>query len=370
VVNLKNFNWITGLFIISYHLLLLSLLPVYILRENPSIALIMTAVVVGAITSLGMTAGYHRYFAHRSYVLYKVGEKIILFLGALSVQGSALRWVYDHRIHHRYVDTEKDPYSIKKGFWYAHMGWLFKKNKCINPIVVPDLIKNKAVMFQHKYYGWLVLATNLAVVIVGDIFFKDLLGAFVLLFLARLFCTHHTTWFINSWAHTMGDKPYSQEHSAVNNAALAFFTFGEGYHNYHHTFPSDYRNGVSWYQYDPTKIVIWCLAKIGMVKNLRKVELPLIKRKMILEDQRVMLEIIKKMSQQKWKDVEEQIKKVADSLNAKLLERYTLMMKCRVQKKEERRKLKLKIKALKRNIQEEYKVWITVCNKIITKKIA
>ena len=271
---MKNFNWVTGLFIISYHILLFSLLPIYIVMASPSIAIIITAIVLGAITSLGITAGYHRYFAHRSYNLNKIGEIIVMGLGALSVQGSALQWVYDHRLHHRYVDTEKDPYSIKKGFWYAHMGWLFKKNKDIDPVVVPDLIKNKIIMFQHKYYGWLVLATNLAVVIVGGIIFKGLLGAFVLLFLARLFCTHHTTWFINSWAHTIGDKPYSQEHSAVNNAVLAFFTFGEGYHNYHHTFPSDYRNGVRWYQYDPTKILIWILSKIGVAQKLIKIEMP------------------------------------------------------------------------------------------------
>ncbi len=332
--------------------------------------MILTAIVIGIVANMSITVGYHRLFAHRAYTMNKIGEVGILGLGTLAVQGSALEWAHDHRLHHQYVDTEKDPYSIKKGFWYAHMGWLFEKGKGIDEKIIPDLMEKKAVVFQHRHYALLMTLANLLVVLTVGWIFHDVFGAVVIVFLARLFVTHHTGWFINSWAHMFGSKPYSKEHSAVNNALLAVFTFGEGYHNYHHTFPSDYRNGVRWYQYDPTKIVIWCLAKIGVVRNLRKVELPLIKRKMILEDQRVVLEKIKNIGQQKWKDLEEQIKKIADSLNIKLLERYALMMKYRLQRKEKRREIKVKLKALKKNIQEEYKVWISICNKIVAKKVA
>ena len=278
-------------------------------------------------------------------------------------------WAHDHRLHHRYVDTEKDPYSIKKGFWHAHMGWLFRKGKIIDEKVIPDLMGKKAVVFQHKHYALLMILANLVVVLIAGWIFHDFFGAVVLVFLARLFITHHTGWFINSWAHMFGSRPYSKEHSAVNNTLLALFTFGEGYHNYHHTFPSDYRNGVRWYQYDPTKIVIWCLAKIGIAKDLKKVELPLIKRKMILEDQRVVLEKIKTLGHKKWRELEEQIKRIAESLSAKLLKKYALMVEYRTKKKEERKEMKLRLKALKKNIQDEYKVWIKICSKVLARKI-
>ena len=362
-----EFNWTTGIFIIGYHLLVFALFPLYVIFWEVSLGLIITTIVAGSIANFTITAGYHRYFAHRTYELSKMGEKIVLLLGALSVQGSVLQWAHDHRIHHRYVDTEKDPYSIKKGFWYAHMGWLFKKNKIIDNTVVPDLVNNKAVMLQHKYYGWLVLVVNLLLVLVTGAIVQDFFGAFVMVFLIRLFCTHHLTWFINSWAHMFGSKPYSEEHSAVNNELVAVFTFGEGYHNYHHTFPSDYRNGVRWYQYDPTKVLIWCLSKVGITKNLKKVEFPLIKRKLILEDERRVLEKIKILGQQKWKKVEVRVKKITESLSNKLLEKYKLVLVYKTKKAEERKEIKNKLKKLGHSIKMEYKIWSKICNKVLTK---
>ena len=370
MIQTKNVDWVNTIFIVSYHLLLLSLLPIYFIFNTPSFGLIVTTIILSILISFSITAGYHRLYAHQAYDLNKIGEFLILAFSTLAIENSALQWSRDHRMHHRYVDTEKDPYSIKQGFWHAHMLWVLKKNyeRTSDYGLVPDLVKNKAVMFQHKYYTALVILGNLAVIGLLSWIFKDLFGVMVIACLARVFLIHHMTWLINSLAHMLGSRPYSKEHSAVNNAVLALFTFGEGYHNYHHTFPSDYRNGVRWYQYDPTKIVIWCLAKIGMAKNLKKVELPLIKRKMILEDQRMVLERIRVLSQKKWKEVEKQVKKAAESLNAKLLERYALMMKYKLKKREERKEMKLKIRALKKSIQEEYKNWIRVCSRILVTK--
>lgn len=368
-MKIKDFNWSTGSFVIGYHLLLVVVLPIYLSTKTPSLAIILTTVIVGSLCGLTITAGYHRLYTHRAYEINEVGEWIILGMGALALENSVLQWANDHRNHHQYVDTEKDPYSIKKGFWYAHIVWLFKKGDGIDKAMVPDLISDKAVMFQHKYYAIITAIANIGVILMTGWLFKDFLGAVALVFLSRVFVVHHLTWFINSLAHTVGSKPYSKEHSAVNNAAIAFLTFGEGYHNYHHTFPSDYRNGVRWYQFDPTKIVIWCLAKIGMAKNLKKVELPLIKRKMILEDQRVALEKIKMLGRGKWSMIEGQVKRAAESLSAKLLEKYSLVREYRAKKKEERKEMKLKLKALKRSIREEYKIWIKLCGRVLTRKL-
>ncbi len=137
-------------------------------------------------------------------------------------QGSALHWAFDHRLHHAYVDTDRDPYSIKKGFWYAHFLWILEKPQKIDPKVVPDLMKNRLVQFQHRYIGFLMVFTNVMTFIIVGWLSNDYLGAFFLATWTRLFVLHHFTWFINSLAHTWGDKPFCQEQSAVNNTLLLF----------------------------------------------------------------------------------------------------------------------------------------------------
>ncbi len=368
---MRNIDWVNTSFIVSYHLLLLSLLPIYLVFNTPSLGLIVGTVILSILISFSVTAGYHRLYAHRAYDINKLGEFFILAFGTLAIENSVLQWSRDHRMHHRYVDTEKDPYSIKEGFWHAHMLWVLKKNdeRTSDYSVVPDLLSDKAVMFQHKYYAILVILGNLAVIGLFSWLFKDLFGVIVIACLARVFLIHHMTWFINSLAHTFGSKPYSNEHSAVNNAVIAFLTFGEGYHNYHHTFPSDYRNGVRWYQFDPTKIVIWSLAKIGIAKNLKKIELPLIKKRMIVEDERKILEKIRAGSQKKWKEMEARVKNTAESLTTKLSQAYTLWLQYKTGKtKQEKMERKLQLKVLKKSIRQEYKMWLLLCNQVIIGK--
>lgn len=224
------------------------------------------------ITGISVTAGYHRSYSHNAYKLNnKVAEVCLLFLATMAGQGSAIRWSFEHRHHHAYVDTDRDPYSIKKGFWFAHILWLFRKQDPVDPKVVSDLFKSPLLAFQHKYYPWLFFGTNAFVFAVTGWVFGDFLGAFVLSWWARLFFSHHTTWCINSLAHFWGSQSFSKELSAVDNYVLSIITFGEGYHNYHHTFANDYRNGIRWYHFDPTKWLIWTLSKLGMAQNLRKV---------------------------------------------------------------------------------------------------
>ena len=122
------------------------------------------------------------------------------------------------------------------GFW--------KKPQPIDPKVVPDLLKNKMVAFQHKYYELIMVFTNALVCVFMGWLLNDYWGAFFVVTWFRIFVLHHCTWFINSLAHTWGDKPFCQEQTAVNNYVLALLTFGEGYHNFHHVYANDYRNGI------------------------------------------------------------------------------------------------------------------------------
>lgn len=274
-----------GAFLIGYHVALLVMVPLFIIKFGvPSLGIILSTFVLFALSGLAITAGYHRYFSHRSFKTNPIVESILLFFGTVAVQGSALRWSYEHRIHHAYVDSDKDPYSIKRGFWYAHVLWLFDEPQEINPKLVGDLLKNKRIMFQYKYYAPLVLIANALVVLATGYLFHSFLAAFIFVGLFRMFLLHHFTWFINSLAHTWGSQMFSREHSAVDNYVISLVTFGEGYHNYHHTFCSDYRNGIKWYNFDPTKWLIWILERFGLAKDLKRTKTYLMKKKQILYD--------------------------------------------------------------------------------------
>ncbi len=224
-------------------------------------------------SGLSITAGYHRLWSHKTYEAHPVLKFILVLGGAYALQNSVLHWSADHRAHHRHVDNNAlDPYSAGRGFWFSHIGWMLREyqkhchsdyNNC------RDLQKDKIVMWQHKYYLPLVLLMNIGVPIVFSLVHGDLWGAIILIGFARLVLNHHTTFFINSLAHIWGTRPYTKSNSARDNGFLAFLTFGEGYHNFHHIFENDYRNGIYWWQFDPTKWLIRLGSWLGLTKKLR-----------------------------------------------------------------------------------------------------
>ncbi len=225
------------------------------------------------LTGLGITAGYHRLWSHRSYEAHPVVRVFLAFLGACGLQNSILIWSSDHRRHHKYVDdNEKDPYSAKKGFWYSHMGWILRDyhrgEKDFSN--VKDLQRDPVVMWQHRNYLMLALLGNSVLLIFIGWLHGDLWGVFLLAGLFRIILNHHFTFFINSLAHIIGKQSYSEKNSSRDNMVLAFLTYGEGYHNYHHCFQCDYRNGIKWFHFDPTKWFIWGLSYIGLTSKLRK----------------------------------------------------------------------------------------------------
>ncbi len=221
---------------------------------------------------ISITAGYHRLWAHRAYQAHWLVRLFFAIGGTYAVQNSILHWSSDHRIHHSHVDNNnKDPYSAQRGFWYSHMGWMIRDydlNPYKNYENCKDLKKDPIVAFQHKHYLPLVLGLNFGAPILLGLWHDDLIGMILLAGVARLFISHHLTFFINSLAHLWGKQPYSDKNSSKDNPIIALLTFGEGYHNYHHSFQRDYRNAIRWWQYDPTKWLIRSLNLIGLTKNL------------------------------------------------------------------------------------------------------
>ncbi len=231
-------------------------------------------VLLAGFAGISITAGYHRLWSHKTYEAHPVVRFLFAIGGALAVQNSALHWSSDHRVHHKHVDhVDNDPYSIKRGFWFAHMGWMLREyqaNRYNDYGNCRDLQKDKIVMWQHKHYLALVLAMNFGLPILLGLINGDVWGMFLMAGVLRLVFSHHVTFLINSAAHKWGKRTYTDENTARDNAVLALFTYGEGYHNFHHKFEYDYRNGVRWWHFDPTKWLINVLSRVGLTRNLRR----------------------------------------------------------------------------------------------------
>lgn len=248
--------------------------PVWAMTIGFDTTEVVTAIVLFFFTGMSITAGYHRLWSHKTYDAHPVVRFVLAVGGAMALQNSILHWSSDHRIHHRHVDdNDKDPYSAKRGLWFAHIGWMLREyqakryddyNNC------RDLQKDKIVMWQHKHYLAIVLVANFGITGLLGWLNGDVMGMILIAGVCRLVLVHHVTFFINSLAHFWGSQPYTDSNTARDNGVLAFFTFGEGYHNYHHIFEYDYRNGIKWWQYDPTKWLIRGLSYVGLTTNLRR----------------------------------------------------------------------------------------------------
>lgn len=263
--------WLNALFLILTPLAALILTPLYISSNGLHWAEPVAMVTLWYLTGMGVTAGYHRMFSHRAWWAPKPVRAILLILGAAAWQNSAIAWCAAHRYHHRHVDTEDDPYSIQEGFWWAHMLWVMIEGKKHDDFEsAPDLMDDELCKWQHNNYLLISTAFNIGVPLLLGLATGRVWGMLLWAGLIRVVVVHHFTFFINSLAHMWGKRPWSEEQSARDNAVLAFFTFGEGYHNFHHTFPGDYRNGFRWYHFDPTKWTIGLLNMLGLAQDLRR----------------------------------------------------------------------------------------------------
>lgn len=229
--------------------------------------------VLYALCGLSITVGYHRLFSHRAFKAPAAIQWPFLVFGAAAMQNSALDWCSNHRYHHRYVDGPGDPYAITKGFFWAHMGWMFK--------VYPhqydrdfrnaaDLKANALVQWQARWYWTIALVAGMGVpALIGAAYGRPFAGL-VWGGLIRLVAGHHVTFLINSWAHTFGRATHARGGTARDSHWLAFLSFGEGYHSFHHAYEGDYRAGIRAYEWDPAKWLIRSLAAVGLASDLKR----------------------------------------------------------------------------------------------------
>lgn len=289
----QRIDWTPTLFLTLSPLATIGLFITYLTTEsfNPWFILLFVFFYISTLTSI--TAGYHRLFSHRSYEAHFLLKLFYALFGAAAFQQSILKWAADHRVHHRFVDTENDPYNINRGFWYAHMLWMFvddgRRREPSYKRYSLDLEKDKLVVWQDKYYVPIAVLMGFGLPALIGYFMGSVLGGLLFGGFLRLVIGHHVTFFINSLCHMWGKQTYTDKNTARDSFALAIFTFGEGYHNFHHFFHKDYRNGVKWYSWDPTKWIINLARWFGLADKLHRVSKVEIERaRMAMVEKRLM----------------------------------------------------------------------------------
>jgi stearoyl-CoA desaturase (delta-9 desaturase) len=274
--------WVTSSFLTLTAFLTITAVPAYLWYFGWDWFLFGLFLFYYPATAMSITVGYHRLFSHKAFKAKWPVKLLTLLFGAATFENSALWWSASHRIHHKHVDEDEDPYDISKGFFWAHIGWLMFKLKPEGPMNnVQDLRKDRLVMWQHRWINLIAFTVGFIVpTLLGYVYARytgamdpwvGALGGFLIPGVARTTMVQHGTFCINSLCHMIGTRPYSTECSARDSWIAAIFTMGEGYHNYHHEFQWDYRNGVKPWQLDPSKWIIWFCSKIGMASDLKRV---------------------------------------------------------------------------------------------------
>jgi stearoyl-CoA desaturase (delta-9 desaturase) len=214
---------------------------------------------------LGITVGYHRLIAHRSFTVPKWLEYIFVICGTLTAQGGVLVWVSYHRAHHKGVDSDGDPHTPVDGFWWSHMGWLMVhhplKGKCDR--FIKDIIDDPVYRFCDRYFIEIQAAFAVLLYLIGGWPFV-VWGVFF-----RLIFVTHVTCMVNSVTHTFGYRNYNSKDRSTNNWIVAALTHGEGWHNNHHGHKYSAKFGHKWWEIDVGWWVIQCLAALGLAKNIK-----------------------------------------------------------------------------------------------------
>jgi stearoyl-CoA desaturase (Delta-9 desaturase) len=211
-----------------------------------------------------ITAGYHRYFAHRAYRTNRVFQFILAFGGASSAQKGPLWWAGHHRDHHRYSDTETDVHSPLRGFWWSHVGWILCDKYNDAPVDrIKDFARYPEIRFVERF-NWIPPWT----LAIASFLIGGLPGLFIGFFLSTVLLWH-STFLVNSLAHVLGRRRYATEDTSRNNPFIAFVTMGEGWHNNHHYYQASARNGFFWWEWDPTYYILRALSWVGLVSDLK-----------------------------------------------------------------------------------------------------
>ena len=243
---------------------------------------VIIAVVFYYISGLGISMGFHRYFTHSSFKA-TTGLRVALALaGSLAIEGPLLTWVADHRRHHKYSDREGDPHSpwrfgddwkaLSKGLVWAHIGWMFDGNHTSREKFCPDLLADKRMARISRAFPLLVAISLLAPALIGGLWSMSWQGAVTAFFwasLVRIAFLHHVTWSINSICHTFGKEEFEVRDKSRNVNWLAILSFGESWHNLHHSDPTCARHGALRGQIDTSARLIWFCEKFGWAYDVR-----------------------------------------------------------------------------------------------------
>ena len=217
--------------------------------------------------SVGVGIGYHRLLTHRGFKTPKWVEYILTFCGTLALQSGAINWVTTHRKHHAFTETDQDPHSPEKGLYHAHIGWIFQgegqsQSETSMMRYTPDMMRDPVQRFMNKYY-WV------SSILLGVALFA--FGGFSMIFWAiglRVVFGWQTTWLVNSVTHTWGTRRFESRDTSTNNGLVAALTFGEGWHNNHHTYPRSAKHGLTWKEIDLNWMQIWTLEKLGLATDV------------------------------------------------------------------------------------------------------
>ncbi|XP_060573457.1 stearoyl-CoA desaturase-like isoform X2 [Ruditapes philippinarum] len=219
---------------------------IYILPQAKLYTLVWTLVLYW-LSCIGITAGAHRLWSHRSYKA-KLPLRILLaLLNSLAFQNDVIEWTRDHRVHHKYSETDADPHNAKRGFFFAHIGWLMVRKhpdvkKKGQQLDLSDVLADPVLRFQRKFYfpSVVLLCFTIPTLVPVIIWKENAMTAYIICALLRYCCVLNATWFVNSAAHLWGMRPYDVNINPAENSMVATVAMGEGFHNYHHTFPQDY----------------------------------------------------------------------------------------------------------------------------------
>jgi stearoyl-CoA desaturase (delta-9 desaturase) len=237
--------------------------------------LVVMLILHWVVASLGVGIGYHRLLTHRGFQASKWLEYLLTAFGSLAIQDGAIKWVATHRIHHAFTEMEGDPHSARSeggGYW-AHLGWIIRgtaqgHDQATFARYVPDLLKNPVHVALARYYSVFTIILGVILFAAGG-WSMVLWGVFL-----RTVCGWHSTWIVNSITHLWGNRRFSTRDDSTNNGVVAFFSFGEGWHNNHHAHPASARHGLAWYEFDQNWLTIRLFEKLGWAKQIRVTALP------------------------------------------------------------------------------------------------
>jgi stearoyl-CoA desaturase (delta-9 desaturase) len=243
---------------------------------------VLLAVVFYSVTGLGVTVGFHRHFTHGAFRAKRPLRIVLAVAGSMAMQGPVITWVADHRRHHAYADKDGDPHSpwrygttavaVARGFWHAHMGWLFDRDRTNAERFAPDMLRDRDIVRVDRLFPVLTLLTLLLPAVLGGLLSWSWAGALTGFFwagLVRVALLHHVTWSVNSVCHMIGERPFRSRDRSANFWPLAIASFGESWHNSHHADPTCARHGVQRGQLDISARVIRLFELLGWAGKVR-----------------------------------------------------------------------------------------------------